>query len=108
MEYGRLLKLLFAEVWSLFAGIGYVQISFDPFARRGRGQVWMMARDPETVFPDPFATSEDELAWVQFYDDLYLDRLYDRCRIYCCMELTRKGNVFQTSSLTDSNSKELI
>ena len=68
-------RLLESILTSLLYGIGYLQVGFDAFARRGQGQVYVSSRLPTTVFPDPKAHNEDDWAWVQFTDSMYVDKI---------------------------------
>src|SRR5208283_29456 len=65
------LQLMYATLWSMLAGNGYIQIGFDRFAAQGRGKVWICSRDPETVYPDPAATDDENWFYVQWVDRMY-------------------------------------
>lgn len=76
-------ELLMAQLWSLFSGLGYLQVGFDFAGRGGRGEVWIQHRDPSTVFPDPAAkhdrNEQGGWAYVVIEDRLYpgqIARLY--------------------------------
>lgn len=69
------LEILYASLWSLICGTGFLQIGWDSDARRGRGDVWVKARMPEFVFPDPNATSDENLSYVIFHDYVYIDNV---------------------------------
>lgn len=68
-------KIFLAELWSLYAGTGFIQVGFDAFARRGRGEVWMEVRDPSTVFPDPGNIDPDHWVYLILKDRLYIDEI---------------------------------
>lgn len=70
-------RILEATIWSLFSCNGYLQPGFDPLARMGQGQVWLRSRRPDTVFPDPRASSEDNWSFVIWEDDLYIEQIID-------------------------------
>lgn len=68
-------KIFLAELWALYAGTGFIQVGFDPQAKRGRGEVWMEVRDPSTVYPDPSSTNPDQWVYVLLKDRMYLDEI---------------------------------
>lgn len=63
--------LLFAILWSQLASVGFLQVGYDPFARDGLGEIWVHHRDPETVYVDPGATSDDDWQYVVLEDRMY-------------------------------------
>src|SRR5215831_3256871 len=68
-------RILYAIIWAMLSNLGFLQVGFSPSARRGKGQTWIGARDPETVLPDPYASSDADWSWVEFYDDCYIDEI---------------------------------
>lgn len=66
-------RILEGMIWAMLSNLGFLQIGFDPTARRGKGNTWVHSRDPETVRPDPFAKSDADWSWVSFYDWMYID-----------------------------------
>lgn len=66
-------RILEALVWAMLSNLGFLQVGFSPYARRGKGATWLESRDPETVLPDPFCKSDADWAWVQWYDWMYID-----------------------------------
>src|SRR5215831_17730747 len=52
---------MFAMLWSLFGGLGVLQLGLNPDARGGRGSLWAKARNPISYFPDP--TTAPDLEW---------------------------------------------
>src|SRR5271170_1281387 len=68
-------RLLECELWGLFGGTGFAQVGFDPFARRGKGEVWIESRDPDTVYPDPSTKDFNRWSYVQFDDKMYVDEV---------------------------------
>ena len=58
------LQILYASLWSLLGGTGFIQTGYDPLARRGVGETYISYLDPSTCFPDPAATSESD--WYYF------------------------------------------
>lgn len=72
------LQLMYAEVWALLHGTGFVQCGFDAYANRGKGSVWVRSRDPETVFPDPFAADDLEWNFVMWEDRVWPDEMMRR------------------------------
>jgi hypothetical protein len=67
------LELLRATIWSQFSGTSYLQVSFDPNADNGMGRVVVTARDPATVFRDPYAMRDEDARFVIFEDSVYVD-----------------------------------
>lgn len=67
------LQILYAELWALFCNVGFIQVGWDKDARKGRGDLWIKARQPKTVFVDPNGSGDDDLAWVIFHDLMYID-----------------------------------
>ena len=65
------LQLMYASLWSMLAGNGYIQVGFDRYANQGEGKVWITSRDPETVYPDPASIDDEHWFFVQFVDRLY-------------------------------------
>lgn len=68
-------RMLFAQLWSLLFGVGYLQVGFDAFARKGQGDVWVASRNPGSVYPDPYSLSEDDWQWVQWTDKTSVDKV---------------------------------
>jgi hypothetical protein len=66
-------RILFATINAMLTNLGWLQVGFQPNARRGKGRTWLESRDPETVAPDPFSTSEADWSWVQWWDWMYID-----------------------------------
>jgi hypothetical protein len=71
-------RLLEVDIWALFAGTGFAQVGFDPDARRGRGEVWIASRDPDTVYVDPASRDPKHWVYLQFVDTMYLDEVRRR------------------------------
>lgn len=71
-------QLMLAAIWSMLNGNGYIQVGFDPYARGGLGRAWVRMRDPETVFPDPAATSEQDWNYLQIVDRVYPEVVHER------------------------------
>jgi hypothetical protein len=68
-------RILDAVIWSMLCNVGWLQIGFAPTTRGGRGSIWMEARDPESVFPDPAATCAADMQWLILEDYLYIDQV---------------------------------
>lgn len=71
-------QLMLGSIWSMLNGNGYIQVGFDPYARNGRGKVWVRSRDPESVFPDPAATSEDDQNFILLEERVYPEVVHER------------------------------
>lgn len=73
------IEQLFAELWALFTGTGFFQVGFDAEARRGRGEVWMKSRDPQTAFVDPGTLDNEHWVYSGWEDRMYIDEI---CRCW--------------------------
>lgn len=69
-------RLLEAFVWAMLSNLGYLQVGFNPSARRGVGSTWVEMRDPSSVYPDPFCKSDSDWAWLQWEDWMYIDEVH--------------------------------
>lgn len=67
--------LLHMICWALFAGNGFIQVGYDPFARNGMGDIYLDSRPPHSVFVDPNATNQDDWQYIILEDKLYLDEI---------------------------------
>lgn len=67
--------LMFGLLWAQIAGIGWIQIGYDPTADYGLGNVWGCHRDPETVSVDPGAMSTEDWQYVVLEDRYYPDQI---------------------------------
>lgn len=72
------LHLMFAQVWAMLNGTSFVQYGYNAYGANGRGSIWVRARDPETVFPDPSAEDDENWYFVSWEDRLYRDAIVDR------------------------------
>lgn len=71
-------RILESMIWAMMSNLGFLQIGFDPSARRGKGCTWVQARDPSTVKPDPYAKSDADWSYLIFEDWMYLDEVKRR------------------------------
>lgn len=71
-------RILESFIWAMLSNLGFLQIGFDPHVRRGRGGAWVEMRRPETVYPDPYATSDRDWSWVMWEDWMYIDEVHRR------------------------------
>lgn len=69
------MAIFVAQVWSMFCGTSFLQIGIDPLARNGKGDVWLMPRDPSTCYPDPGVLSDDDWTYFIYEDKMYLDAI---------------------------------
>lgn len=69
--------LLFSLLWAQIAGIGWIQVGYDPTADYGLGNVWGCQRDPETVSVDPGAMSTEDWQFLILEDRYYPDQILD-------------------------------
>lgn len=71
-------RLLYSCIWAMLTNLGFLQVGFSPNARRGKGKTWVECRDPETVLPDPYCSSDSDWSWLELYDDMYIDEIQNR------------------------------
>jgi hypothetical protein len=97
-------RLMEIDIWALFAGTGFAQVGFDPDARRGRGEVWIESRDPDTVYPDPASRDPKKWLYVQYVDIMYIDEVRKRWPERGWSVRPRKGSTFSigTSEVSPS------
>ncbi|SRR6266498_99625 len=72
------LQILYASLWSLLGGTGFIQVGYDPLARRGSGETYLRWRDPSTCYPDPASTSETDWYYFQIEERLWPDEIRRR------------------------------
>jgi hypothetical protein len=93
-------RVLEGFLWSMLSNLGFLQLGFNPRARRGRGAVWLESRHPGTVFPDPYAKSESDWTWLILHDWMYIDDVWrqwpDRGRYVKPKLLSAKADPFQS------------
>lgn len=66
---------MFAMLWSLFGGTGFVQLGLDPASRAGRPQVWLKSRAPNTVDFDPGTDYTLNWSYLILEDYMYLEEI---------------------------------
>jgi hypothetical protein len=69
------LNILYALLWSWYAGCGFIQVGYDTDLRQGRGDTTAYWRDPQTVFPDPYAIDDKKWQYVILEDYMWLDNV---------------------------------
>jgi hypothetical protein len=67
--------LLQSKIYSQFAGTAFIQVGFDPLARRGDGSVWMAAREQRSVYCDTISPWPNHWSWQVVEDLMYLDEI---------------------------------
>lgn len=68
--------LMFSLLWAQIAGLGWIQIGYDPTSDYGLGNVWGCHRDPETVAVDPGAMSTEDWQYIVLDDRYYPDQVH--------------------------------
>lgn len=68
-------QLMFASLWAQFAGIGFLQFGYDPFADQGFGAIWCRSRAPDTLDIDPAAQFRGDATYMIAEDRLYPDQV---------------------------------
>lgn len=72
------LQALYSSLWSLLGGTGFLQVGYDPLARRGVGETYLRWLDPANCFPDPAATNEEDWYYFQVEARLWPDEIRRR------------------------------
>lgn len=72
------LSIMYATIWSMLGGTGFLQVGYDPLARRGMGETTVRWRDPSTVHPDPASTGEQDWYYVQVTQRMWPDEIRRR------------------------------
>ena len=68
-------RIFDAVLWSQYTNPSWLQLGFNPDARSGKGSVWLSARDPDTVDPDPHARNDKTWSYVITEDWFYIDEI---------------------------------
>ena len=96
------LQILYASLWSLLGGTGFLQTGFDPLSRRGTGECYLRWRDPASCYPDPASTSEEDWYYFQVVERMWPDEIRRRFpRAY----VTRAGDPITPSGIPADNSQ---
>lgn len=69
-----------SQMWAFLAGTGFLQVAWDSQAANGQGDAIVAWRDPESVYPDPYAYSDSgRRGWryVIFEDWIWYDELLE-------------------------------
>ncbi len=69
-------RILESFIWAMLSNLGFLQVGFNPRARRGKGATWVAMREPKGVFPDPYAKSDRDWSWIGWEDWPYIDEIY--------------------------------
>lgn len=67
------LELFTAQLWANLGGTGIIMVGFDPWARGGRGSIWLRAVDPGDFYPDPLAQNDEELQYAGICEKRFVD-----------------------------------
>lgn len=70
--------LLYTNIWSQFAGTGFIQYGLNPYARGGKGRMWVKSRDPRTFHCDPATDYTLNWEWQMFVDYIHLEEVKAR------------------------------
>src|SRR4029077_13150568 len=68
------LHMLMAQVYAQFSGTAWLQVGNDPYAKSGKGNVWLRARK-SGVHVDPISPWPQDWSWMVIEEEMYLDRL---------------------------------
>jgi hypothetical protein len=67
--------MMFASLWAQFAGIGWLQLGYDPFMEQGTGSNWCRHIDPDHLDVDPGAQCRGDATYMVKEDRLYPDQI---------------------------------
>lgn len=67
--------VMFAQLWALFGGTGFIQVGLNPNSRAGRPQVWLKSRNPNTVHFDPATDYTLNWSYLILEDYMHLDEI---------------------------------
>ena len=68
------LQTLMAQIYAQFGGTSWLQCGFDPWCRKGKGNVWLRSRMSKSVHVDPISPWPDDWSWMVIEDEIYLDQ----------------------------------
>jgi len=71
-------RFLESVVWAMYTNLGWLEVGFNPLARRGKGVTWVESRNPRMLYPDPYAKDAASLSWIVAEDWLYVDDIRRR------------------------------
>lgn len=69
---------MYAMLWSLFGGLGVLQLGLDPRSRGGRGSLWVKSRNPLTYHCDPTTDYDLERSYEILEDYMHLEEIQKR------------------------------
>lgn len=67
--------LLYANLWAMLAGIGWLQVGYDPFMDKGLGSIWVRHVQPDAIDVDMGGTCMDDITYLIKEDRLYPDKV---------------------------------
>lgn len=69
------LEFLYATLWSLLVGVGFVEFGLDSSGKDGEGKVWGKSVNPLRMFVDPHCTTLDDAWYIMKEDMKYIDEI---------------------------------
>jgi hypothetical protein len=69
------LQLVMAQVYAQFSGLAFLEVGNDPFAKQGKGNVWLRARRMGDVYCDPISWWPPDWNWQVIKNRHPLDRI---------------------------------
>lgn len=67
--------MMYANIWALFGGTGWLQIGLDPEGRHGRGSIWVKMRRPGSVRVDPTCDYTMNWCYLMFEDWMHIEQV---------------------------------
>lgn len=94
--------IMFANLWSLFGGLGVLQVGLDPLRSGGRGKLWVKSRNPNSFHCDPTTDYDLEWSYIIFEDYMHLDEIRKRWPL-TSVGLKQRGTSQPRSTLLGSS-----
>ncbi len=87
------IEFMMATLWSLMAGVGFVEFGLDPNGYDGMGKVWGKCVNSSHIYVDPHCTTLDD-CWFMLKEDMkYIDEIRMRYPYHAddILKRSRKG-----------------
>lgn len=69
------LEFMYASLWSLMAGVGFIEFGYEASGDNSPGNIWGKMIDPTKVYVDPNCTTLDDAWYVMKEQTLYIDEI---------------------------------
>jgi hypothetical protein len=68
------MQTLMGQIYAQFGGTSFLQAGYDPYAKQGRGEVWLRPRMMSSIHVDPISPWPEDWTWMVTEDPIYLDQ----------------------------------